>query len=68
MKGEMSLWHSGLAFSHSLEGGFGGVKTQISLQDSTTKGHVVCAADFKIPPNEKKISEYNKNFSPSLCD
>lgn len=45
-----------------------GENMEISLQGSSTKGYVVSAADFVIPPNEKGISEYNE-FSPhSLCD
>lgn len=49
-------------------GRFLGRNTKISLQGSSSKGHVVSAADFVIPPNEEGISEHN-GFSPhSLCD
>lgn len=52
----------------SFSGRFLGRNTKISLQGSSTKGYVVSAADFVIPPNEKGISEYNEFFPHSLCD
>lgn len=56
----LSLWHSVSGSWPSFGGMFLGRNTKISIQGSSAKGHVVSAADFEIPPNEKGISEYSE--------
>lgn len=64
----LSLWHSASGIRPFFSGRFLERNTKISLQGSSTKGHVMSAADFEIPPNEKGISEHNESFPHSLCD
>lgn len=70
MVGRVSLsqWHSFSGNWPFLSGRFLGRNMKISLQDSSTKRHVVSAADLELPPNEKGISEYSEFFPHGLCD
>ena len=64
----LSLWYSVPGIWPFFSGRFLWRNTNIGLQGSSTKGHVAAAPDFEIPPNEKRISEYNEFFSHRLCD
>ena len=63
----LSLWHSVSGSWPSFGGMFLGRNTKISIKGSSAKGHVVSAADFEIPPNEKGISEYSEFFPHGVC-
>lgn len=56
----LSLWHSASGIWPSFSGRVLGRIAKISLQGSSTQGHVVSAADSEIPPTEEAVSEYGE--------